>query len=119
MARPTFLIAEPEPEEGISVRKLVLETGKFNVITAYSTEEALEHLKLFPKVNAVILHCELVDKPVTLAREAKKQDSKRKVIALSPRGSRVKDADYHLSSHEPEDLLNLLRELYGDPREAA
>jgi hypothetical protein len=65
------------------------------------------------------LHCELVDKPVTLAREAKKQDSERKVIALSPRGSRVKDADYHVASHEPEQLLNLLREVYGDPREAA
>jgi hypothetical protein len=70
-------------------------------------------------VNAVIVHCELVDKPVTLAREAKKQNSQRKVIALSPRGSRVKDADHHISSHEPEALLNLLRELYGDPREAA
>jgi len=32
--RPTFLMAEPEPEQALSTRKLVLETAKFNVITA-------------------------------------------------------------------------------------
>jgi DNA-binding response OmpR family regulator len=112
-------MAEPESEDGISARKLVLETGKFNVITAYSTREALEELELFPKINAVILHCELLDKPDQIATAAKKRNPKMQVIALSPRTTRVKDADHHLSSHEPQELLNLLRDLYGDPRKAA
>jgi DNA-binding response OmpR family regulator len=119
MARPTFLVAEPEPQDGISSRKLVLETGKFNVITAYSTKEAIEHLERFPQIDAVILHCELLNSPSTIAEAAKKQNKKRKVIALSPRSSKVKQADYHLSSHEPEELLNLVRKLYGDPRATA
>lgn len=47
MVRPIVLMAEVEPPEGLSARKLVLETGKFNVITAYSVEEALETLVAF------------------------------------------------------------------------
>src|SRR5262245_43582238 len=105
MARPTFLVAEPESEDGISARKLVLEPGKFNVITAYSTKEAIEHLELFPRIDAVILHCELLNSPSTIADAANKQNKKRKVVALSPRTTKVKNADYHLSSHEPEELL--------------
>ena len=119
MARPTFLVAEPEPPDGISARKLVLETGQFNVITAYSTEEALEAIDLFPRVDAVIMHCQLRDNHSRIASAAKERNSKRKVIAISPRPVRVKDADHHLSSHEPQELLNLLRDLYGDPRKAA
>src|SRR4051812_48605380 len=42
MARPTLLVAEPEPEAALSVRKLVLETAKFNVLTAHSDEETVE-----------------------------------------------------------------------------
>jgi hypothetical protein len=34
--RPTLLVAESEPVEALSVRKLVLETDKFNVLTAHS-----------------------------------------------------------------------------------
>src|SRR5437763_1250257 len=30
MPRPTVLVVEPEPHEALSVRKLVLETAKFN-----------------------------------------------------------------------------------------
>lgn len=119
MARPTFLVAEPEPAEGVSARKLVLETAKFNVITSYSTKEALEQLKLFPRIDAVILHCQLLDKPSAIADAAKQQNKDRKVIALTPRATKVRHADYHLSSHEPQELLNLVLKLYGDPREMA
>jgi hypothetical protein len=39
------------------------------------------------------------------------------VIALSPVSSHAfKIADYNISSHEPQQLLNLLRERFGDPR---
>src|SRR4051812_49504710 len=52
--RPTFLLAEPEPELALSSRKLVIETAKFNVITAHSWAEAREAFKKFPGVDAVI-----------------------------------------------------------------
>ena len=53
--RPTFLVAEPEPQQALSVRKLVLETGKFNVVTAHSTREAIDLFHLFPNITAGIL----------------------------------------------------------------
>ena len=51
MPRATFLIVEVEPPEGISARKLVLETAKHNVITAYSAHEGLELFHRFPAID--------------------------------------------------------------------
>lgn len=50
-----MLVAEPEPQQALSVRKLVLETAKFNVLTAHSTGEAIDTFHLFPNVTAAIL----------------------------------------------------------------
>src|SRR6185503_18744271 len=55
MPRPTVLVAEPEPPQSLSVRKLVLETAKFNVLTAHSTREALDIFELFPNISAAVL----------------------------------------------------------------
>jgi CheY-like chemotaxis protein len=117
MPRPTILMAEPDPVQALSVRKLVIETGKFNVITAHSTEEAIDLFHLFPKVDAVVLvdsrevDCEVVGKKI------KEQKDKLAIILLSPRiGAKCEYADHHLSSHEPQRLLDLIREMLGDPR---
>ncbi len=56
MRRPTFIVAEPEPDQAISSRKILLETFKFNVITAHSEPEMFELLDVFPNVDAVIIH---------------------------------------------------------------
>ena len=45
MTRPCFLVVDREHSQSISTRKLVIETAKFNVLTAYSAEEALELLR--------------------------------------------------------------------------
>src|SRR3954454_19838477 len=55
MERATFLIIEPEQEEGLSSRKLLLETAKHNVLTAYSSKEGLEIFGKHP-VDAVVVH---------------------------------------------------------------
>jgi predicted SpoU family rRNA methylase len=119
MVRPIVLIAEIEPPEGLSARKLVLETGKFNVITAYSLEEALDTLAVFPKVHGVVLHasmCREMECEDVIA-EIKSNFPGMLVIALSPTTSRTyKLADHNISSHEPQELLNLLRSRFGDPR---
>lgn len=119
MARPTLLIVEPEPNEALSVRKLVVETAKFNVITAYSTEEADELVQRFPKVDAMVVVAEIKDceRAVTAAKAI---NASLPVIVLSAnRNYRCGDAEYHLSSHEPDELVNVLRALFGDPRKAA
>jgi DNA-binding NtrC family response regulator len=120
MSRPNFLIAEPEPSESISARKLVLETAKFNVITAYSGREAEELLHQFPNVSAFIIHSGIDDVPCqALALLAKKLNPEMPVILLATHmGHSCEGVDHHVSSHSPEDLLELLRELFGDPRPA-
>ena len=44
--RPALLVAEHEPDSALSTRKLLLETAKFNVITAHSMPEAKEAMHL-------------------------------------------------------------------------
>ena len=119
MARPTILIVEPEPNEALSVRKLVVETAKFNVTTAYSTKEGDELLRKYPRLDAVVIMADMPgsDKSV---KEAKSINQAMPVILLSAnQTSRHPQADHHISSHEPETLLNLLRSIFGDPRKTA
>jgi CheY-like chemotaxis protein len=116
MPRPTLLVAEPEPGQALSTRKLLLETAKFNVLTAHSGPEALDLFNRFPKLDLVILvdskriDCEEIGRRV-------KTKSKIPIVALSPLiGKSCRSADHNLSSHEPEALLELIRSLLGDPR---
>ena len=53
MVRPCFLVIDREYASSISTRKLVIETAKLNVITAYSGAEAIETLKRFPGSTAL------------------------------------------------------------------
>lgn len=121
MPRPCLLIVEPEPAEALSSRKLVIETAKYNVITAYSGKEALRALEKFPNVDGVVVHSEMRDPSVEqIARSAKAQKPDRLVIVLhTTDGKRLPNTDHHISSHEPGELVDLLRKLYGDPRQLA
>jgi DNA-binding response OmpR family regulator len=120
MPRPTLLIAEPEPVHALSTRKLVVETAKFNVLTAHSTQEALEILRLFPKVNlAVLVQSREIDCE-NIAKRLKGKAAKVPVIYLHAAiGAVCSGADHALPSGEPEELVMLLRSLLGDPREAS
>src|SRR4051794_27921822 len=115
MARPTLLMGEAEREEALSVRKLVLETAKFNVLTAHSIEEASELFHTTPSLSGVIL-CNELTNVGALIREIKKKDAELPVIYLSPNRNSLKGADHFLSSHDPETLVEMCRELFGDPR---
>ena len=118
MHRPTFLIAENEPPEGISTRKLVLETAKFNVITAYSGAEAIYLFEKFPELDAVVVHSSL-EQPSAhqVVEEIRDRDQDILIIFLvASAGQHSRFANHHVSSHEPHDLLALLQTLFGDPR---
>lgn len=116
IARPTILIVEPEPREALSTRKLVVETGKFNVLTAHSGKEGIELLRRFPNLDAMVLVAQLKNCEGTV-KSAKSIKPSLPVILLSAnRSYRCHNAEHHLSSHEPGELVNLLRSLFGDPR---
>jgi DNA-binding NtrC family response regulator len=119
MPRPTFLVVEPEPGHALSTRKLVLETAKFNVITAHSWQEANDLFELFPRVTAVIVTNQ-VDERLSCAdfvRRIKQRSPDMTIIGLTPNQAMQCDqADHWASTHEPHSLVDLVRNLYGDPR---
>lgn len=118
--RPALLVAEHEPDSALSTRKLVLETAKFNVVTAHSLPEAEEALRLLaPGLAGLVVTSTLgpEDDCATLAKTFKKTKPDAPVIYLSPNGfAPCHWAEHQLSTYEPEKLLNLARELFGDPR---
>jgi CheY-like chemotaxis protein len=113
MIRPCFLVIDREFPGSISTRKLVIETAKFNVLTAYSGVEALEILKRFPAVSGVVLDAGLEDiscAEVTLT--IKQAQPKLPVIVIvGPSSRECPGADHHLESFEPSKLLDVLRNL--------
>jgi DNA-binding response OmpR family regulator len=117
MTRPAFVVAEPEPEQALSARKLLLETFKFNVITAHSVSETLDLVRQFPNVDALIIHCGLPgfdsDGVVEIV---KKTMPKLPIIALTPSERELPLVDYVVHSHSPQELLALVQQLFGDPR---
>lgn len=119
MQRPTFLVAEAEPDHALSVRKLVLETAKFNVLTAHSTREAMDTFKSFPNISAAVLsEANGIDAEKIGSFIKNASGSKIPVVVLSPRvGASSEIADHVLCSHEPDELVKLMRSLFGDPRE--
>ncbi len=118
--RPALLVAEREPDGALSTRKLVLETAKFNVMTAHSLSEAIEMLHLAaPALAALVVTSSLGPENdcATLAKAFKEAKPNSPVIYLAPSGvERCRWADHNLSSYEPDQLLSLIRDILGDPR---
>jgi DNA-binding response OmpR family regulator len=113
MIRPCFLVIDREFPGSISTRKLVIETAKFNVLTAYSGKEALEVFNRFPAVSGVVLDGALDDVTCNdVAGEIKRAQPKLPIIVISsPGDGECPHADYHLESFEPAKLLEILRSL--------
>jgi DNA-binding response OmpR family regulator len=113
MLRPCFLVIDREFPGSISTRKLVIETAKFNVLTAYSGKEAIELFKLFPAVSGVVLDGGLDDPPSSVvAREIKAIKPTVPVIVIAAPGfTGCPQADYQLESFDPAKLLEILRGL--------
>jgi DNA-binding NtrC family response regulator len=105
---------EVEPLEGISTRKLVLETARHNVITAYTKDAGAELLRRFPNVDVAVVHTELDDSSFeATVKELKRIQVNLPVIGVSPRSDADKGgADYLIPSHDPQALLNLLAEKF-------
>jgi CheY-like chemotaxis protein len=55
------MIVEAEPAEGLSTHKLLIETAKHNVLTAYTGREGLAMLQRFPDVDAIVYDTALED----------------------------------------------------------
>ena len=111
--RLAFLIVEAEPGQGLSTRKLLIESAKHNVLTAYSAKEGLKMFKRFPKVDVVVIDSELKDNE-RLAREVKEQNLDIRVVCLAARvGAKAPWADQTANPHDPAQLLEMPEEMGG------
>jgi CheY-like chemotaxis protein len=110
MVRPCFLVIDREFPGNISTRKLVIETAKYNVLTAYSAQEALETLRAFPAVHGVVMDSDIRGMPADLLVQGlKKLKSDIPVVAIcGPGQDPCPSADHELESFDPKKLLQLL-----------
>lgn len=113
--RLIVLMIEVEQPEGLSARKLVLETSKHNVITAYSGAAGIGLFRRFPDVDVLVVHVDICDMPFPqVIQEIRQIRPLIPIIALSPQGHAVLDGvDYVIPSHEPQALLAILAEQFN------
>jgi CheY-like chemotaxis protein len=113
MIRPCFLVVDREYSGSISTRKLVIETAKFNVLTAYSALEALETMRRFPAVDGVVLDSDVPGMScAALVRALKEIVPTVPVIGVStPYSGACDTADYQLESFDPKKLLDVLEKM--------
>jgi DNA-binding response OmpR family regulator len=118
MIRPCFLVVGREFPGSISTRKLVIETAKFNVLTAYSADEAVALLRLFPAVSGVVIDdgVEGISTEALIADLKAVQPTLSVVVVAAPGERLCRGADFQVRSFEPAKLLETLRAIM--PREA-
>ena len=113
MLRPCFLVIDREYSGSISTRKLVIETAKFNVITAYSGAEAIQALAKFPRVDGAVLDVGVTDVPCgELIQRLKELQPQLPVIAVGKHG--CYGADHSVESFDPKSLLDLIEKLHSE-----
>jgi CheY-like chemotaxis protein len=108
--RLVVLMVEVEQPEGISARKLILETARHNVLTAYDGNTAVKLLERFPNVDLAVLHTELEGEPFSrTVRRLREIRSDLYIVAITPISHvRLDGVDKVLNSHEPQQLLDFL-----------
>ena len=112
----TVLLIEPEMPESVSARKLVVETAKHNVLSAYGGREGLDLFQRFPNVDAVIIHSELADmRCEDVAKQVRTRDNKIPIVVLSPSAQTCTSpaVNHTLPSHEPKAMLDYFVEYLG------
>jgi len=117
MGRPCFLVVDREFPGSISTRKLVIETAKFNVITAYDRAEALDCLSRFPKVDGVVVNADMADDEECkkLINDLRAIVPNLDVIVISTGGRVRHDRTEHtVDSLNPKELLECLQSLRKD-----
>jgi DNA-binding NtrC family response regulator len=114
MTRPCFIVLDREHSGTISTRKLVIESAKFNVITAYSGAEAIESFERFPAVDALILNASIHDIPCEeiISRIRNRAPKLPVIVVGGPGAPECAGADYAIDSFDPIAILELLQKLF-------
>lgn len=104
-----ILMMEEEQPEGLSARKLVVETAKHNVLTAYNLDDGLDLLHRFPNVDMIMVHARLLERDPDLLAPVRTVCPDKPIILATPfAGETRPEVSYVVDSHRPHDLVNLL-----------
>ena len=112
--RPCFLVVDHEFAGSISTRKLILETAKFNVITAYSYAEARATLELFPNVAAVVVNARADGIAEALIQHITTAHPTVKRVLTGRKSDLNTSVDLHVETYSPDALLQGLRKLFPE-----
>lgn len=108
MASLVVLMMEEEQPEGLSARKLVVETAKHNVLTAYNLHDGLDLLYRFPNVDVIMVHARLLEQERDLLKDVRHVCPGKPIILATPfANDHHQEADYLVDSHKPNDLIAL------------
>lgn len=108
MASLVVLMMEEEQPEGLSARKLVVETAKHNVLTAYNLPDGLDLLHRFPNVDVIMVHSRLLEQKSDLLTHVRQVCPGKPIILATPFAHDHRaEADYVVDSHKPHDLIRL------------
>jgi len=111
--RPCFLVLDQEYPGSISTRKLVIETAKLNVITAYGAAEAVETFERFPNVDGIVIDTELGGRTCEqLIDQMQEIRDDVPIVTVSPGGNNPCGKEqYHVSNFDPRRLLDVLQDI--------
>jgi hypothetical protein len=103
------LMMEEEQPEGLSARKLVVETAKHNVLTSYHPDAGIDLLRRFPNVDVILVHFGLLDKRPGILSEVQNLAPGIPIVLASPGAYHSRpEASYVVDSHQPHALIQLL-----------
>ena len=118
--RPTLLVLDRAVPGLISIRKLVLEVGLFNVLTAYSQEEAYSTAEKFDVDGFVLDHIPGLDSAEEACEALKARYPKKPIFTIIHAGVNgsfaPQCADYAVVGDDPQELLTAVVEVFGIPR---
>lgn len=120
IVRPCFLVIDREYSGSISTRKLVIETAKLNVLTAYSAAEGIETLRRFPAIDGVVMNAEMHDMGCDELIDTLKRIRPTVPVIVVGRNWKggCAGADHTVETFEPGQLLTVLQGLCPRQTEA-
>jgi CheY-like chemotaxis protein len=118
--RRVLLVVDHPTQDTISSRKLVLEIGKFNVLTTFTPEETFETAEKFD-VDAYVVDCSDGDpQGAEICESLKERHPQRPIFAVVAESSVNMHAphcvDYVVKSSDPQELLAAVIDVFGPPR---
>lgn len=110
--RPCFLMLDRVQAGALSTRKLVIESIKFNAITAYTAEEAMATLQRFPSLDGIIVDATLPGSAEVVRSIRQQYPNLLIIVTGSDHDGESGPADHVIETYSPERLLALVQKLF-------